>query len=153
MESHFYLVDIDFEQQFMSGQVPNQDFTHLAHLRLPFLYIRRDGIEQGLRQIPVHLKAYCDAKGAPDKFNLTLTTAAVKTVYHFMHKSQARVFAGLMAEHPELHHNIRALIGHHYGFDIFDSTESKSSSARTWSFTLGFLMLADKLIKVFLWSF
>ncbi|NND08896.1 MAG: hypothetical protein HKN87_21195 [Saprospiraceae bacterium] len=125
-ENHFALLHFDFEQQFMHRQLPAQDFIHLAHLRLACLRICRDGIEQALPKIPEHLEAYCEAKDAANKFNLTLTVAAIKTVYHIVLKSQAKDFAGFIAKYPQLHNNFKTLIGHHYGSDIFNSVEAKT---------------------------
>ena len=126
MEHHFALTDAEFEQQFLSCQLAAQDFTHLAHVRLAHLRIHRDGIEIAKRTIPVHLKAYCDAMGATDKFNLTLTIAAIKAVYHFVLKSEALDFKGFIAEYPQLINNFRSLINGHYGFDVINSLEAKT---------------------------
>lgn len=127
MENHFALTNDEFEQQFMQCQLDAQDFTHLAHLRLAYLRIQRDGIEVAKRFIPIHLKVYCESVGAADKFNLTLTIAAIKAVHQFMKKSKADGFSNFIAEFPELRNNFKGLLACHYGFDILNSEKARTT--------------------------
>ena len=112
MEKHFELSDAEFEQEFVTCKLDPSDFSHEAHLRLAWIHIDRYGIGQAEKNIPYQLQKFVDYVGAKGKFNMTLTLAAVKAVYHFMLKSDAD--------------NFKELMDCHYGFDIYNSNLAKT---------------------------
>ena len=126
MEKHSTLSDEEFEIKFKTCQLNPSDFTHEAHLRLAWIKINTYGIKVAEQIIHHELKTYVSHFDAQDKFNLTLTRAATKAVYHFMLKSNADNFKDFIDEFPRLKYNFRALMDHHYGFDIYNSSEAKT---------------------------
>ncbi|MCJ7465872.1 MAG: hypothetical protein MUO53_04165 [Maribacter sp.] len=63
--------------------------------------------------------------GATEKFNKTLTIAAIKVVHHFMRRSKTDSFAGLLQEFPRLKYGFNDLIKAHYQVDIFRCERAK----------------------------
>jgi len=57
--------------------------------------------------------------GEADKFNTTVTIAAVKAVYHFMQKSTSDNFTDFIREFPRLITNFKDLLDAHYSFNVF----------------------------------
>ena len=100
-------------------------FSHEAHLRLAWINIDKYGIENAEINIQNQLKKYVNFIGAEDKYNTTLTIAAIKAVYHFMLKSESDNFRDLIAEFPTLKYNFKELMAFHYGFDIYTSVDAK----------------------------
>ncbi|MEX0274075.1 MAG: hypothetical protein AB3N16_06840 [Flavobacteriaceae bacterium] len=127
MEPHFKLTDIEFERQFLHCQLPPSIFSHEAHLRLAWIHIEKYGMEQAEKNILQQLKKYVEFAGARDKFNITLTMAAIKAVTHFWSKSGHNTFKGFISEFPQLKYNFKELMECHYGFDIFNSTKAKNT--------------------------
>ncbi|UOY07325.1 hypothetical protein L0P88_01930 [Muricauda sp. SCSIO 64092] len=127
MEKHFELSDAEFEQKFITCELNPSHFSHEAHLRLAWIHIDNYGIEQAEKNIPYQLQKFVNHVGAKGKFNMTLTLAAVKAVYHFMLKSNSNNFKDFIAEFPRLKYNFKELMGHHYGFDIYHSNLAKTA--------------------------
>ncbi|MEQ9266358.1 MAG: hypothetical protein RLN81_14105 [Balneolaceae bacterium] len=125
MEKHRELSDSEFEHQFITCALRPSDFTHEAHLRFAWINIRQYGIEQAEIIIQRQLKNYVDFAGATNKYNTTLTIAAIKAVYHFMLRSDSETFKDFIAEFPRLKSNFKELMASHYGFDIYNSEIAK----------------------------
>lgn len=126
MEDHFILSDNEFEQQFESCKFNPSMFNHEAHLRLAWIHINTYGIDKALENVQLQLQNFVAHVGAKDKYNVTLTVAAVKAVHHFMLKSQSSNFKDFIEEFPRLKYNFNDLMGFHYGIDVFNSTEAKA---------------------------
>ena len=127
MENRFELTDSEFEQQFNSCEMDPTLFSHEAHLRLAYIHIGKYGHDQAIKNVCDQLMAFVSHLGATDKYNTTLTVAAVKAVYHFMQKSKANDFKGFIAEFPQLKFEFKRLMHCHYDFDIFNSQKAKKT--------------------------
>jgi hypothetical protein len=125
MENHFDLTDIELENQFASGRLDQKLFSHEAHLRLAWIHIRKDGIHQAIIAIRQQLQDFVERLGAKDKYNETVTIAALHAVHHFMQRSKTDNFKDFIAENPRLKFNFKELIGFHYYTNIFVSEAAK----------------------------
>ena len=125
MESHFKLSDAEFENQFENCELIPTMFNHEAHLRIAWIYINKYGVEKAVRQLCSQLRNYVNHLGANDKYNETLTIAAVRTVYHFMLKSKSHNFQNFISENLRLTQNFKELLLQHYRTDIFTSEKAK----------------------------
>ncbi|WP_242087297.1 hypothetical protein [Aestuariivivens sediminis] len=125
MKSHFELTDQEFEKYFALCKLDPSLFNHEAHLRLAWIHISKYGLIQAEQNIMNQLKAFVGSLNEKDKFNTTLTIAAIKMVYHFMCKSNSDNFKNFVMEFPRLNSNFKELVASHYGFDIFNSQIAK----------------------------
>ena len=125
MASHFDLSDTEFLQQFIGCEFKPADFSHEAHLRLAWINISQYGIEKAETNIQNQLQNFVESVGAKNKYNKTLTVAAIKAVYHFMQKSKSDNFKDFIAEFPRLKSHFKALMDSHYSFDIYNSEKAK----------------------------
>jgi hypothetical protein len=64
--------------------LPNSAFHHRDHLRLTWLYLRRDGLELGTEHIRDGIRRFAMAHGAGDRFHETLTIFWIRLVQHVM---------------------------------------------------------------------
>ena len=127
MKSHFELSDTQFEQQFKSCELDPTLFSHEAHLRLAYILIGKYGHDKAITNVCNQLAAFVTYLGTINKYNTTLSVAAVKAVYHFMQKSKANDFKGFIAEFPQLKYEFKRLMQCHYSFDIFGSERAKTT--------------------------
>ena len=125
MEEHYQLSDQEFEKQFIDCKLNPSIFSHEAHLRLAWINIYQYGIEQAEVNIQEQLQHFVAHVGAKDKYNATLTVAAIRAVGHFMKKSNDDNFIEFIKEYPQLKGNFKALISSHYSFDVFNSAKAK----------------------------
>lgn len=127
METHFKLTDTQFEEQFRNATLHPALFNHEAHLRLAWIHIKNYGIDKAITHIRRQLKNYVAALQAKDKYNETVTIAAVRAVYHFMLKSKTTTFKDFISENKKLRDNFKALLACHYKTDIFNARNAKTA--------------------------
>lgn len=125
MEKHFELTDQVFLDQFTDCTLSPADFTHVGHLRLVWINIKKSGTEVAINDIQKQIKRFVVAAGATDKYHTTLTVAAVKTVDHFMAKSNSDTFEDFIIEFPRLATDFKGLLDHHYSSDVLSSDQAK----------------------------
>lgn len=126
MEAHYKLSDTEFEEQFIDCKLDPSIFSHEGHLRLAWININQYGLEQAEENIQSQLQNFVEFAGAKDKYNTTLTIAAIRAVGHFMAKSNAVNFKDFIEEFPQLKNNFKTLIESHYSFDVFNSLKAKA---------------------------
>ncbi|MDH7447045.1 hypothetical protein [Aquimarina sp. 2201CG14-23] len=127
MNTHNDFNDLEFEKRFKDCSLNPSLFTHEAHLRLAWIYITSYDLEVACDMITNQILAYVVSLGETDKFNKTLTVAAIKIVNHFIQKSTSTSFQNFIIEFPELNYNFKQLINSHYSFDIFNSEKAKKT--------------------------
>ena len=126
VKSHIDLSDDAFVSEFKNCTLPPNLFNHEAHLRLAWIHLKKEGLEKATTSICNQLLRYVNHFGESDKFNKTLTIAAVKIVYHFIQKSKTDNFFDFILRYPELKKGFKKLINAHYSFDIFTSEKAKT---------------------------
>lgn len=122
---HYQWDDNTFEDVFQKGDFPEELFSHEAHLRLAWIHLKKYGAAKAIEHISSQLMSYVAQLGAADKYNHTLTVAAIKAVSHFMGKSESTDFRGFIDEFPRLKHHFKELMNQHYAVDIFTSEKAK----------------------------
>ncbi len=125
MEKHFELSDAEFEKQFANCKLDPSIFSHEAHLRLAWINITNNGLEQAKENIQKDLQRFVAHVGAGNKYHKTLTIVAVQAVNHFMQQSKSNSFKDFIKEFPQLKDNFKELISSHYSFDIFSSLKAR----------------------------
>src|SRR5215212_4172941 len=80
--------DCDFLKQFEDLSLPFAQWTHRAHVKVAFLYLRADGFDAALKKLRRHIKAYNAAHAVPDTptsgYNETTTHAFLHLIYATM---------------------------------------------------------------------
>jgi hypothetical protein len=127
MDSHFELSDDLFEEQFQNCQLNSALFNHEAHLRLAWIHVTKYGVEKAIENITSQLFLFVISLGAINKYNKTLTVAAIKAVNHFINKSDADNFPDFIQQFPRLKFNFKELMRFHYKIDIFNSETAKQN--------------------------
>lgn len=123
MDNH--LTDLEFEQQFANHLVDPSLFNHEAHLRIAWIHIDNYGIDAAIANICSQLKSFVQFLGVAEKYNETVTIAAIRAVYHFKLRSVTTNFQDFIRENPRLKDNFKELLSQHYKADIFNSPNAK----------------------------
>lgn len=117
--------DADLEAQFRDCTLNPTLFNHEAHVRLAWIHISKYGLDAAIRNLRSQIQRYAFSLGATDKYNETVTIAAVKAVDHFLRKSTAKDFQSFIEDNPRLKYNFKELLAKHYATDIFKSESAK----------------------------
>ena len=125
MNSHLDLNDADLEKQFKNCSLDPSLFSHEAHIRLAWIHIQEYGVEKAIVNLCSQIKSYAKSIGADNKFNLTVTVAAVRAVHHFMQRTNTTGFLQFINENPVLLTDFKGLIASHYKTDIFRSEKAR----------------------------
>ena len=79
-KSHNDYTDDELESIFERSRLKPPMFTHEAHLRLAFIHIKKYGPEQAALNMCEQIKGYAESLKVPEKFNMTVTIASIKTM-------------------------------------------------------------------------
>jgi hypothetical protein len=71
---------------FCDTSLPSEAFHHEQHVRVAWLFVTRYGMPEALREFPIALKRFADAKGATTLYHTTITWAYLLLI----HERQAR---------------------------------------------------------------
>lgn len=118
------LGDDEFIRMFESRVLPNSAFHHRDHLRLAWLYLRRDGAEVGARQVLDGIRRFAVAHGAAHLFHETLTRFWVRLIHHVTATfPEVDQFDDLLSRFPPL--TDKTIIYRHYRPETLDSAEAR----------------------------
>ena len=118
-EKHHLLTNDEFEEKLENCTLPATYFTHEAHLRLAYIHIKKHGVKQAIKNVSRQIINFDAKYGDGNKFNKRLTIASTKVVEHFMNKTTAADFKGMLLEFPLLRSNFCDLLKKHYKLDFF----------------------------------
>ncbi|MBN4077552.1 hypothetical protein JYT25_00200 [bacterium AH-315-C20] len=119
------LSDDIFEEQFRTCQLDPVLLTHEAHLRLAYIHISKYGEARAIQNLCLQIGVFDRTHGEGIKYHETITVVAVKIVQHFMNRTSAVNFDGLLKEFPRLKTNFKDLINQHYSLDLFKHPTAK----------------------------
>ena len=126
MESHLKYNDSDFRRLFEDLKLDPELFTHIAHLRLAWIYLEAYGITEAADKTCLAISNFDRAFGDGTKFHDTVTRMAVIIIAECKGLEQNAVnFQEFIAKHQELVHDFRQLIGNYYSWDIFADPKAK----------------------------
>jgi hypothetical protein len=76
--------DDEFQLQFESCTLPKEYFKHRGHLRITWIYLSRNNLEDAMPQIIQGIKRYAASLGAAHIYHETLTRAWILLVHTAM---------------------------------------------------------------------
>ena len=125
LNNHLDLSDELFERKFDQCSLNAHLFSHEAHLRLAWIHLKNNDLQTAIAKVCDQITAFVNHLGAKDKYNQTVTVAAVRVVHHFMQRSEADNFYDFVLAYPVLKTSFKDLIGAHYSFNVFQSAAAK----------------------------
>lgn len=124
-QDHFILSDEEFVRQFQSLTLNPAWFTHVAHLRLAWIYIRNNSTEEAASKLCDQIAAFDQKFGSGNRFNHTVTTAFTKMIAFHQQLHPADNFQTFIIENPALIDSYRSLFEAHYSYDVFKTEEAR----------------------------
>jgi hypothetical protein len=94
--------DDDLLTAFEAGREPDGGFHHREHLRVAWLYLRRDPWPVALGRFAEGLKRFATAQGKPGLYHETVTVAYFLLIHERMAEASESTFDAFAARHPEL---------------------------------------------------
>ena len=125
MEKHYHFTDERLMLAMENAALDPEIFSHEAHLRWGWLLLEHYELEKAIDKACSQLKKYTKKLGAADKYNETVTVAAMRAIHHFRLKSTKNNFRDFIAESSRLKTSFRELMNAHYSENIFSSASAR----------------------------
>ena len=94
--------DRDFIEAFESCTLPPDHFSHRAHVRLAFLYLRDGTLLDTLSRYSEGIRRYAGSLGAIAKYHETITWAYLFLIHERMQRAPSATFDEFAAANPDL---------------------------------------------------
>lgn len=118
--------DRAFRTDFETFAVAPADFNHVAHVRLAYVYLAENDVDEAVRRMRAALLAFLEHHGVPvTRYHETLTRAWVLAVRHFMNKASTSSAADFMDRNPQVLDSRIMLT--HYSATVLFSPEARAA--------------------------
>ena len=95
--------DREFLQALEACALPENEFTHAAHVRAAYLYLREHDFAAALARMAGTIRRYATHLGKPDRYHETITVAYVALIrQHIYENGDGGGWQGFAAANPEL---------------------------------------------------
>lgn len=95
-------------------------FDHEAHVKIGWLLIRENGLENAIQEVSQLIKTYAEHLGATNKYHETVTRMSMLLIDERMTKED-QTFEEFIEKCPELLNDFTNLIASKYSFNVFAS--------------------------------
>jgi hypothetical protein len=102
METAAHLTDEQLIAAFESTALPADAFTHAAHVRVAWWYLRHEPFPAALARFRTALQRFAAAQGAARKYHETITLAYMILIAERLDRDGTRSWAEFAAAHPDL---------------------------------------------------
>lgn len=97
------MTDEEFLTALERCELPPHEFTHLAHIRAAYLYLRASGFDAALPRIQRAISNYAAHLGRADKYNEAMTVAYLSLIHqHMSARGDAGGWLAFARENPDL---------------------------------------------------
>jgi hypothetical protein len=97
------MTDEEFLRAFEECQLPGGQWTHAAHVRLAWLYLRQGGYAETLPRIRAGIRRYNASQNKPVAYHETITQAFLRLIHaRLSDNGHAATFAAFCAHNPDL---------------------------------------------------
>ena len=96
--------DKDFVESFERGEIPNEGFHHISHIRMAWYYLRLYGIEDGSRRIIEGIRHFAAKHNLPHLYHQTITLFWIAAVNHCLQQTAENIseFSQFIGCYPHL---------------------------------------------------
>jgi hypothetical protein len=117
--------DAEFLAAFEDTTLPRPEWTHAAHLRMAYLYLRDRSLEQALPRICDGIRKYNAAQGNFTGYNECVTVAFARIVAARLAADPSPTFDAFAQANPDLFAEGIGLLLRYYGYPVWKNPESR----------------------------
>jgi hypothetical protein len=116
--------DMEFLQAFERCVLPEKEWTHLAHVRMAWLYLRREPLLQVLPRVQAGIQRYNGAFNKAQAYHETITHGFLMLIDERLRRNDSgHSFEQFCAENPDLlDGKLSALLKYYRKDTLFSST-------------------------------
>ena len=97
------MTDTEFSRAFEAGSVTPAEFTHLAHVRVAWVYLNEAAsMEDALPRMRAAIRRFAAAAGASQKYHETITVFWMRLLADVRTRGAAGELADVLHAHPAL---------------------------------------------------
>ena len=97
------MIDEEFLAALERCELPPEGFTHAAHVRAGYLYLRANGFGFALERIRRSVRQYARHCGQPERYHETVTVAYLALIgQHLCLRGDGGGWSGFARDNPEL---------------------------------------------------
>ena len=115
----------EFLSQFEAKSLLPEEFTHIGHLRLAWLYIKQYDLDTAIDKLTNGINAYASSLGAPEKFHHTITEALARIIQHRIKQQSYANFEDYLHKNDDLTNNALQVLHTYYTADCLNSEAAK----------------------------
>ena len=119
------MTDEDLVAAFESTELPGEQFTHAAHVRVAWCYLRRMSTPEALAKFDVALRRFATKNGAAGKYHATITTAFMLLIAERLESARDLTWTAFAARHPELLTKQPSILSQYYNADTLTSERAR----------------------------
>jgi hypothetical protein len=114
------MTDADFLAALERCTLPESEFTHAAHVRAAYLYLRDGSFGQAIDRMAATIRRYATSLGKPDRYHDTITVGFLALIRErFYESGDCGGWTEFAAANPDLLD--RGLLLRHYPLDQLQS--------------------------------
>mgnify|MGYP000377372046 FL=1 len=125
MQAHYQLTDSELAVQFEQLTLNPSWFTHEAHIRLAWHYVRTFKARIAAQKLCEQIQMFDRAMGKGTKYHKTVTVALAHIIAEKQEKQLATDFRTFIQNNTDLLTDYRNLLAQHYSYDLFQDKKSK----------------------------
>jgi len=129
------LTDKTFITQIENLTLDPEYFNHYGHIRLAYLYLKQNALEQSINKTCQGIKSYANSLGAEDKFHHTITEILVRIISLRMLQTGGQTWQNFRENNHDLFDNSLKVLKCYYSEQVLFSDKAK----RTFVLPLGIL--------------
>jgi hypothetical protein len=119
------MTDDEFLESFESCRTPKAEWTHEAHVRMAWLYLRRRPLSEVVPFVRAAIQRYNDSLGNTEGYHETITLAYLALIDARVDRgSGEETFASFSQAHPALLDRKRSVLLEHYSREVLFSKEA-----------------------------
>lgn len=88
--------------RFVDTTLPAEQFHHLQHIQVAWLFVRKYGMPQALAEFTTAIKRFADAKGATGLYHETITWAFLLLIAERQARAPVETWEAFEAANPDL---------------------------------------------------
>jgi hypothetical protein len=122
------MTDDEFLTAFEECRIPPELWTHEAHIRMAWLYLRRRPLDEVIPIVRRGITRYAESRGKTGAYHETITVGYLVLIDGRIGRGGAGgTFAEFRERHPDLLDRGLSALLEHYSREVLDSTEARAT--------------------------